>query len=165
MGDRVSRLTTSLLRIDTDSGPQDILAVVPPDGTLDQGIAEHAILGAFDKLVEGGGPLPYDCFAQNPAFLRLLHGVIREHGPSSPDLREEAERLGEGWLYVIDRRTPTPGDRVPPQDIVGVFSVRSGEVVPASYTPSPNYRLFTVDGLFQLDEHLGPYLLRALGQS
>lgn len=160
----MNRLTTTLLRIETEAGPQDILAVVPPDGALGQGIAEHAILGAFDRPVEGGGPLPHQRFAQNPAFLRLLHGVIREHAPSSPDLRQEAERLGEGWLYVIDRRTASPADRVPPQDIVGVFSVRGGEVVPASYTPSPNYRLFTADGLFQLDEHLGPYLLKALGQ-
>jgi hypothetical protein len=160
----VNRLTTSLLRITTDSGPQDILAVVPPDGALDHGIEDHAILGAFDNLVEAGGPLPHERFAQNPAFLRLLHGVIREHAPTSPDLRQEAERLGEGWLYVIDRRTPAPAARVPPQDVVGVFSVRGGEVVPASYTPSPNYRLFTADGLFQLDEHLGPFLLKALGQ-
>jgi hypothetical protein len=160
----VNRLTASLLRIATDAGPQDILAVIPPDGVLDQGIADHAILGAFEKLVDAGGPLPYERFAQNPAFLRVLHGVIREHAPSSPDLRQEAERLGDGWLYVIDRRTATPADRVPPEDIVGVFSVRGGAVVPASYTPSPNYRLFTADGLFQLDEHLGPFLLKALGQ-
>jgi hypothetical protein len=92
----VNRLTASLLRIATDAGPQDILAVIPPDGVPDRGIADYAILGAFEKLVDAGGPLPHERFAQNPAFLRVLHGVIREHAPTSPDLRQEAERLGDG---------------------------------------------------------------------
>jgi hypothetical protein len=161
----VGHLTTTLLRIETDTGPQDIVAVIPPEEIQTRGIAAHTILGAFEGLLQPGNPLPHERFVQNPGFVRVLHGVIRQHAPTSPGLRQEAERLGEGWLYVIDRRTARPEERVPPEDILGVFSVRSGEVIPASYTPSPNYRLFTAQGFFQLDEYLLPYLLQALDQT
>jgi hypothetical protein len=158
----VTHLTASLLRIETEAGLRDVVAIISPDEAQTGGISGDAILGAFEELIEAGSPLPHARFTQNPGFVRLLHGVIREHAPASPGLRREAERLGDGWLYVVDRRTTNPEGAVPPEDILGVFVVRGGEAIPASYTPSPNYRLLTEQGFFQLDEHVVPHLLAAV---
>ncbi len=157
----MTSLTTTLFRIDTDTGLKDVVALTTPEEAKVGGLSEQAIVGAFDELVEAG-TLPPERFVQNPGFVRVLHSVIKEHAPTSPALRREAERLGQGWVYVIDRRCATPGDRVPPEDVLGVFAVRSGAALPASYTPSPNYRLLTQRGFFQLEEHLVPHLLAAV---
>jgi hypothetical protein len=157
----VTSLTTTLFRIDTGTGLRDVVALTTPDEAKVGGLSQQAIVGAFDQLVEAG-TFPPERFVQNPGFVRVLHSVIKQHAPTSPALRREAERLGQGWVYVIDRRCATPGDRVPPEDVLGVFAVRGGAALPASYTPSPNYRLLTERGFFQLEEHLVPHLLAAI---
>jgi hypothetical protein len=74
-------------------------------------------------------------------------------------LQAEARRQHTGWLYVIDARTPTPAREVPAYDIIGAFEVREGTVVPQSYQPNGNHRLFSSNGLFKLDSTLHEKLM------
>jgi hypothetical protein len=64
-------------------------------------------------------------------------------------------------VYVIDQRTRTPQGAVPPEDIVGRFEVKGGQVVPGSYRPSPKHMILSSCGFFELGE-LQPYLLAEL---
>jgi hypothetical protein len=52
----------------------------------------------------------------NPSFTELMHQAIAAHGPPKKGFKE-------GWVYMIDRRTPTPEGSVPPSDIYGSFKV------------------------------------------
>jgi hypothetical protein len=90
--------------------------------------------------------------------------VIARHAPDNPDLKAAAARQGQGYIVVIDRRTATPGGSVPPEDIMGVFEVKDGSVVPGSYRASPNHRLLTADGFFQLDRFLDERLHQELAK-
>jgi len=91
-----------------------------------------------------------------------MHAVIARRGPTLPGLIAEARRLGKGWVYVIDQRTPTPQGAVPSEDIVGAFEIKGGKVVPGSYRPSPEHRILSARGFLRLGSELQPYLLEEL---
>jgi hypothetical protein len=93
-------------------------------------------------------------FRQNPAFIEYLGSLLAEHIATVERVRFEARQQGSGHLYLLDGRTPTPDDVVPPSDIIGVVGVRLGEVVPGSYRHNPNHRLLTADGFFVLPAEL-----------
>ena len=105
-----------------------------------------AILGAY-----AGGVESAETFRPNRAFIDLLHRVIAEVGARSPELAAAAREQRDGWLYVIDPRTPEgPDGRVGPEDIIGAFEVRGGALVPGSYQPNDGYRVLTENGMTQL---------------
>jgi hypothetical protein len=106
----------------------------------------EAVLGVY----AGGADSP-ETFRPNRAFIGLLHRVIAEVGARSPELAAGAREQRDGWLYVIDPRTPEgPNGRVVPEDILGAFEVRGGALVPASYRPNDGYRVLTENGMTQL---------------
>lgn len=98
----------------------------------------------------------------NPVFVDFMHKRIARREPELPGLIEEAERQGSGWVYVIDQRTPTPQDGVPPEDIVGAFEIKYGQVIPASYQANPKHSILTENGFFSLGPALQPCLLEEL---
>src|SRR5262249_21366909 len=59
------------------------------------------------------------------------HGRPRPCGPVWAEMHrtivngfaEEALRQQDGWIYILDGRTPTPQGAVPPEDISGAFEV------------------------------------------
>src|SRR5262245_34040212 len=62
-------------------------------------------------------------FRANPALVAFMHKVIETLGPSTPELQDAAQRQGNGFVYIIDLRTPEgPMGRVPPEDIIGAFA-------------------------------------------
>src|SRR5262249_61894160 len=101
-------------------------------------------------------------FARNRVFVDFMHGVIARRGPQSPGLIAAARQQRNGFVYVIDQRTRTPQGAVPPEDIVGAFEVKGGQVVPGSYRPSPKHMILSSDGFFRPGAELQPCLLEEL---
>lgn len=77
-------------------------------------------------------------------------------------LRLEARLLGNGFVYLLDGRTPDPGGRVPPEDILGAVEVQGGEMVTGSFQHNPRHRLLTSRGFFQLPQQLEAALVSKL---
>lgn len=148
-----------LYRVQGDEGPRDFVSLVPPPTAAGAGVPAEAIIGRCLRAVETGEGLSPENFHPNPLFVNVLHYVIGSHGPALPGLREEARRQGTGWLYLIDARTPTPDDGVPPHDIIGAFQVERGEIVPHSWQPNPNHVLVSEHGLFRLTPQLHERLI------
>jgi hypothetical protein len=114
------------------------------------GLPAEAIVGGV-----AGEELSPEAFRPNAAFIDFLHKVIQKDGPEDPGLRAAAREQGDGWVYVIDLRTPDgPQGSVPPDDIIGGFAVRTGQVVRSSYQPNPGYIAFTRHGLISLPPFL-----------
>jgi hypothetical protein len=104
-----------------------------------------------------------EAFRQNPAFVDFMHEVIRTTGPNDPELREAAQEQRDGWVYIIDLRTPEgPGGRVPPEDIIGAFEVQDGQIVADSYQASSTHRVYTNDGMVCLPPSLRRALVKRL---
>jgi len=84
-------------------------------------------------------------FQENPAFVRYLQNLISTRVREVEGIRRAAHQQGEGYVYLVDARTPQPDAQVPPADIIGALKVQTGTPVAASYRPNPNHRLLTKD--------------------
>src|SRR5262249_46486291 len=122
----MSEPSVYVCHVDTPEGPKDYVTLLPPEVAFTQGLAPEAIVGGLRRPLGPGEPITPEVFARNRVFVDFLHAVIARHGPDQPGCRAEAKRLGEGWVYVIDQRTPTPEGPVPPEDIIGAFEVHGG---------------------------------------
>lgn len=126
------------------------------DRVFEKGLPSKAIIGIIPNR---DAQLDPATFRPNPEFIEFLHEVIEKYGPLDPDLQLEARRQGQGWVYIIDGRTPNPQGEVPPEDIIGAFEVQAGRIVDGSYQRNQNHRILTKSGLFQLDSFLRDKLL------
>jgi hypothetical protein len=145
-----------------DGKPQSMLSFLPLSHVQSHGLAGPAIIGSLRKRTPDGGSLAPDNIAINRDFVALLHRVIAAHAPTDPAFANAAREQGEGWMYVIDRRTPTPGGDVPAEDIIASFKIANGAVVEGSYEPFASHRLVTERGMFRLDRFMQPKLMEAL---
>ncbi len=108
-----------------------------------------------------GKPFSISEFRPNPAFSAFMHHVIRTYGPLDRELQEAAKQQGDGFVYIIDLRTPEgPMGTVPPEDIVGAFSVDDGKL--GAYEPNDQYVVFSKNGLVRLPPSLADVHLREL---
>jgi len=149
-------------RVSVDGEMRDYVSILPPEMTQRLGLPGAAIVGVL-VAPEGGGELPLlERFSANPAFAELLSRVVARHGPDEPSLVEEARRVGSGYVYVIDGRTPDPAAPMRSEDVIGAFQVRNGEVVREPYLPNPKHELLTADGFFRLSDTLHAKLLEEL---
>ena len=86
----------------------------------------------------------------NPSFTEVMHHAIAAAGTPDRHIAAGAPKNGdeEGWVYIIDPRTPTPEGSVPPSDILGSFKVdcETQTVVKESYRPNENYQLLSGQG-------------------
>jgi hypothetical protein len=148
--------------VNTPEGTKHYLTVLPVDVVFAKGLIPEAIVGVLLRLPSDGEPIEPEAFARNSLFVKFMHDVIAQHAPEERGCREEAKRLGTGWIFIVDRRTKTPEGAVPPQDIIGALQVKEGDVVPGSYQASPEHQILTNDGFFQLTAGLHECLLREL---
>jgi hypothetical protein len=140
-----------------------VLSFLNPDQVARLGVLPPEAIVGF--LAED---LNYDQqdFRENRAFIDFMHDVIRRTGPQDPGLRAAAAAQGEGWLYVIDMRTPEgPQGRVPPEDIIGAFEVEGGRVADGSYRPNEDHRLLTRRGMVRLPPPFHEALVQELMRS
>lgn len=133
-----------------DGADQHLVAVVEPALVRERGLVPEVILGA---VTAGAGAKPTitpEAFTQNRAFVMFLEALVRDHIGQVDGIRREAQRLGDGHVYLVDGRTPDPGGTVPPQDVIGAVEARNGVPLDGTYQHNPNHRLLTGDGFFVL---------------
>jgi hypothetical protein len=153
-------LSISVIPVDTpEEGWKYYVALTSARMAFSVGLIPEAILGILERPDE---PIAPGNFTANSIFRKFLADVIARNGPDDPDMQAEAARQGEGSIVIIDQRTRTPGGSIPPEDIIGVFEVKGGKVVPGSYQASPNHRLLTGDGFFRLGRFLNERLQQEL---
>lgn len=129
--------------------------LLPHDTGFMSGLPSEAIMG---ELTAGPDSLTPDAFQQNPQFLRFMAYVIGKHASSCPGLIAETHRQQNGFVFILDNRTPTPHDAVPAEDIIGGVEIEKGRML--RFHGSPNYRVLTDRGFMQLD----PWLRDRLGE-
>jgi hypothetical protein len=85
---------------------QRALSFLAPDEVEALGqLPFQAILGVYD-----GPDDSVESFRPNRAFVELLQRVVEEMGMRAPELAHGAQDQREGWLHVIDPRTPMGPD-------------------------------------------------------
>ena len=138
-------------------GFSEVLSFLPPRQVFPHGLPGIAVQGTFtdsQRTVEG--------FRVNPAFVDFMHEVISTVGPTDLSMQEAAAKQGNGWLYVIDLRTPEgPLGRVPMEDIIGGFKVTDGKIQADSYWRNEQHLVLTKNGPVRLPQSLREALVRA----
>lgn len=133
---------------------QEVVSILNPGTAFAHGLCTEAILGVVRPDATGHGRITPERFQENPAFVEYLRALISDWVYDAEDLRRDAQQQGEGYIYLIDARTPQPDGQVPPADIIGAVKVQDGRLVAASYHHNPNHRLLTEDGFFRLPAEL-----------
>ncbi len=144
--------------------PYDVVTPIPSEIMFKQGLAPEAIVGVLRQLsnIEGEGGIAPKDFVRNRVFADFLHRVVADHAPKLIEYQAQAKKQHEGWVYVIDGRTPAPKGLIPARDILGAFAVRDGVITPDSYVRNDQYFLYTQDGFFQLHVVLKSKLMEEL---
>lgn len=158
----MTNLPITVCRVDTPEGSKDYVTCLSHEVFLQHGLPAEAIIGVLLRPLKSGEAITPNVFARNRVFVEFMHKVIARRGPDLPGLIAEAKRLGEGWVYVVDQRTPTPQGAVPPEDVVGAFEIKNGQVVVGSYRASPKHLILSANGFFRLGSELQPCLLEEL---
>jgi hypothetical protein len=143
-----------IFQIRTPEGMHHFVSPLPATAAFSAGMAREAIAGQLLPPWEPGRALTPDVFAPNPAFVQVMHEMIARESPKLPHCKTEAGRTGNGFVYVIDQRTPSPGDAVPPEDIIGAFEAERGVITKESYRPNPKHQILSARGFFRLEPKL-----------
>jgi hypothetical protein len=145
-------------------GSSQVLSVLHPDDVKSLGrLPNEAIAGLINRNLNTGDKISVEQFRPNPVFIRFMHNVIKLFGPDDPELQQAAVQQREGWIYIIDLRTPAgPHGRVPPEDIIGAFEVKNDQIIRNSYNINDKHLVFSEHGLVQLSPFLHKTFIREL---
>ena len=122
------------------------------------GLRVEAILG---WLKDPRAEVNPDNFVENAAYIRFLHETIGKYFEQCPSLAAEAHRVANGFVYILDGRTPRQTDRqLPAEDLIGIVEVREGDL--SEYRPADGYRLLTTSGFPVLEPWLHERLIEEL---
>lgn len=101
-------------------------------------------------------------FRPNRPFVDFLHELLAAEAPQANAARLQATRQREGYLCLIDGRTPDPDGRVPPEDIIGAIPIQAGTLIPGTCQRNDRHRLLSSGGFFVLPSELEAALLDQL---
>jgi hypothetical protein len=144
------------IEINKDEGFEKLVVVLNPNDRIN--IPSSAIVGRIERGENGR----VEKFFENPDFLKILHRCVEINGPFSPTLQEEAAKQKNGIIFVVDGRVSDILGKILPEDIIGAFEVRGGQVHPETYRANSNHRIYSNKGFFQLDCYLEAALLKAI---
>ncbi len=151
-------------RTRTAEGERDYLTLLPPDITAKHGLISEAIVGML--AVPPGAEAPavtHESSARNAEFVKFMHETIARAGPQYEGLMAAAKNQGNGWVYIVDLRLPG-NEKAEPEDIIGAFQAKDGQIVPGSYSPNPEHRVLSRRGFFRLDAGLHQILVQELSR-
>ncbi|MEU3455110.1 hypothetical protein ABZ671_16140 [Micromonospora sp. NPDC006766] len=148
-------------QVNFGGGERDVISLLEPDWVFRCGLNPEAVMAVVCEGADRDILAPTDV-QENGPFLRLLSRVIFENIDQCASLRREAEIQGSGHVFLLDERTPDPGGRVNPVDIIGAIEVINGKPIAGSYQHNPRHRLFTAAGWFRLPSEIEAALISRL---
>ena len=122
-------------RVTFPEGFRDIVSLVRPGTSFEGGLAGNAVLGTCRRLLTKGDKVTPENFIPSGTFVRLLHAVIVALGPKTRELQRAARQQAEGWVYLIDARTPDPSGEVPPRGRAGASRVDDAQLFHRPHLP------------------------------
>ena len=145
----------SVVKVKTDTGFVLYVTLLPSEVFSSAGLPPESIVG---ELKDGEAMTPSN-FIRNAVFVASLNTVVAEAGPLDPELQQQAQRLKQGMLPLVDRRT-TRDVPLSSEDVFGAFVVEHGVIT--SYQPNAAHRLLTAEGWFVLPASMEKALLSKL---
>jgi hypothetical protein len=126
-----------------------LLSIVNPELDKEAKLTGKAIVG---YIVDENKPLNFENVRFNPVFIDHFHKTIVFFSQFSDTIVSMVEQQQNGFIYITDQRSKDPDPQ--PEDIIGSFEVKNGELVSGSYVANPAYKLITENGAFVLQKEL-----------
>ena len=123
------------------------LSVLDPSIVGDRGIPTESVLGEINAHLPSMTP---DQFETNDAFINLLHQVVQEQVPAIQEYQEQAGVIATGILSVVDLRAGKITGETSEEDLIGQFTVRTGDILADTYAPNPKYKPLSNNGPIEL---------------
>ena len=140
-------------------GARDIVTLLSPEEIERAGgVPPEAVAGTLAP----GAEFAAGHFAPNPAFVELLHRVIRDTAPRIEELVAGAKQQGAGWMLVHDARAFGRDAEVAGRDAIGAFPIEDGTIHAGSYSPNPHHHLLTEYGIVTPHPEIQDALMTAL---
>lgn len=136
-------LKINIIETTVDGIDKSYCTYIPHEHVFKHGLIGSVIVGEVEKSDSGEIDLQNN-FKANSLFKKTIFDFVEKVVVSDPLLIKSAKEQDEGWLYVIDQRTPTPNGEVPPFDIIGTFEVIDG--VLDSFNSNENYQIRSING-------------------
>ena len=152
-----------ICRANSDGDLTDYVTLLSPEIFFSRGLCPEAVVGMLSHSVDSIERITPDAFSRNRVFVDFMHDVIARKALDDPGFQAAVRQQHEGYIYIIDQRTPDPGGAVPLEDIIGAFKVTGGVSDPSSYWRNPNHVLLSAEhGFFNLGPNLQKVLLEEL---
>lgn len=114
---------------------------VSPTLVSKHGLNGKIISGKIQKTESGSEE---EKFLGNSEFKQTVFQFIDKVLREDTQLAQAAENQADGYVYIIDKRTPDPNGRVEVFDIMGAFKVESKRL--GGFEPNSNYQIKSVNG-------------------
>ena len=98
-------------QVEGDGGDRVAVSILEPSWVGVHGLAIEAVLGFIEPAATDVSNLTPMNLRENSAFLRVLSRVIYEEAENDPALQMEADVQGDGYVYLLDGRSPDPAGR------------------------------------------------------
>ncbi|GAB1261919.1 hypothetical protein [Aurantivibrio plasticivorans] len=157
-------MNINLAEVHVDGKNIAVLTHLNTQEILENGISSSVIIGHYESTPYKD-ELKFDKasgFTPNKNYHTTINGFCEKILAKDPSTLEEAEGIENGWLYIIDQRTPTPETTVPPEDIIGAFIIEDGKI--KEFKSNNNHRIVTNNGVTNFgrdkEEQYLSYLLK-----
>jgi len=120
---------------------------LPESIVAEYGLPSSLIVGIIDNPESSSESLENvikSSLKVNVEFKKTIQNFCENVLSKMPQIEIQANAQGNGWVYIIDQRTPDPAGEVPSQDIFGAFEISDGKVV--RYQANPSYEIYSANG-------------------
>lgn len=138
--------------VNDDGIARTFLSILDPSDK--KKFSKKAIVG---YLLDNDKPVTHSNIRYNPEFVDIFHKIIVLTALRSQEVMADAGIQQVGFVYITDQRNPSR-DADKPEDIVGSFEVKDGNMVPLSYQPNPSYQIISDSGMFKIPGDFDQYL-------
>lgn len=146
-----NKLKLKIIETTVDGINKSYCTFISQEHIFKYGLSANVIVGEVQKLDSGEVDFE-NSFVENTLFKKSIFDFLEKEIVNDPQLIESARQQDEGWVYILDQRTPTPDGEVPPYDIVGAFEVKEG--VLEGFSANQNYQLKSENGFTDLGGRL-----------
>jgi len=136
-----------------------LYSILPKNFISEHGLLDIAVVGQIaENKKNAENNLVVDSFQPNPDFVYMLHEFLDKFGRNAQFLLKQLPKQAEGtWLYLVDQRVDDTNASISPEDIVGGYMIKDGQL--GEYAGNPSHELLTKKGIFQLGVELKSELI------
>jgi hypothetical protein len=137
---------------------RNALSVLNPDFEFRDKIISKAVVG---YLINPIYPIVHQNIVYNPDFIDYFHKTVKISALLTLGINQSYKNQKGGYVYILDDRADK-NKKAEPQDVVGSFEIKDGEILEESYTPNAQYEFISEKGVCKLTPEFETIFFKAI---